>query len=128
MSISEQVKELREYEQYKVFAQNTRRIFKEAADTIEFLSAKLADMERSAEDCGGGWIKCKDRLPETSEYMDFAPNPYMKRLEIAYMTDMVEYTIGYYDGYKWIDKRNREIDNVIAWKPFLKMPEPYHEP
>ena len=63
MSISEQVKELREYEQCKVFAQNTRRIFKEAADTIESLSAKLADMERSA-DCNG-WIECESgKLPD----------------------------------------------------------------
>lgn len=36
----------------------------EAADTIESLSAKLADMERLAEDCGG-WIRCKkDNLPD----------------------------------------------------------------
>ena len=42
----------------------------------------------------GGWIPCSERLPETSEYMEFEPTPYMKRLEIAYMTDMVEYLIG----------------------------------
>ena len=37
----------------------------EAADTIEALSSKLADMERSAEDCGGGWIKCESgKLPD----------------------------------------------------------------
>lgn len=74
----------------------------------------------------GGWIPCSERLPETSEYMEFEPTPHMKRIEIAYMTDMVEYIIGYFDGYKWIDKRNRKIENVIAWKPFLKLPEAYH--
>ena len=67
MSISEQVKELR-------IAGGTcigmgkeliARFLLEAADTIEALSAKLEDMERSAEDCGGGWIKCdKDNLPD----------------------------------------------------------------
>ena len=67
MSISEQVKELR-------IAGGTcigmgkeliARFLLEAADTIEALSAKLADMGRSAEDCGGGWIKCdKDNLPD----------------------------------------------------------------
>lgn len=102
-------------------------VLNKAADTIEVLSAKLADMEQTAADCGG-WILCKNRLPETLEYMEFEPTPYMKRLEIAYMTDMVEYIIGYFDGYKWIDKRNRKIENVIAWKPFLKLTEPYHEP
>jgi rubrerythrin len=67
MSISEQVKELRENAknfsewEYNRFYDTISR----AADTIESLSAKLADMERSAEDCGGGWIKCdKDNLPD----------------------------------------------------------------
>lgn len=58
MSISEQVKELRG------LATETRCLYDDdlhdaliyAADTIESLSAKLADMERSVEDCGGGWI------------------------------------------------------------------------
>ena len=128
MTISEQIKELREIAELFDEIDDGRRMLLQAADTIEALSAKLqaANMERSAEDCGG-WILCKNRLPETLEYMEFEPTPYMKRLEIAYMTDMVEYIIGYFDGYKWIDKRNRKIENVIAWKPFLKLTEPYHE-
>ncbi len=76
MSISEQVKEL----QYKADIYNTvgsawelnraeakilQGLLRKAADTIEALSAKLADMERSAEDCGGGWIPCdEDNLPD----------------------------------------------------------------
>ena len=127
MSISEQVKELREVARMYEGLDGAD-ILREAADTIESLSAKLADMERSAEDCGGGWIQCKDRLPETSEYMEFAPTPYMKRIEISYMTDTVEYLIGFYDGSKWMDKHHNVIKNVIAWKPFLKLPEDYHEP
>lgn len=74
----------------------------------------------------GGWIPCSERLPETSEYIEFEPTPYMKRIEIAYMTDTVEYLIGFYDGSKWMDKRHNIIKNVIAWKPFLKLPEAYH--
>lgn len=97
----------------------------QAADTIEALSAKLANMERSAEDCGIRWIYCNERFPKLTEY---SHENVLKRLEIAYMTDTVGYAIGYYDGYKWIDKRNRKIDNVIAWKQFLKLPESYHEP
>ena len=62
--ISEQVKELRELaDGYKMadrpLAANT---IYQAADTI---SAKLqaANMERSAEDCGG-WIPCEEKLPD----------------------------------------------------------------
>lgn len=60
MSISEQVKELREYSNISLYARESRarELLKEAADTIEALSAKLQaeNMERSVEDCGGGWI------------------------------------------------------------------------
>lgn len=127
--ISEQVRELR----YKADIYNTvgstwelnraeakilQILLRKAADTIEALSEKLAK--------NGGWISCSERLPETSEYMEFAPTPYMKRIEIAYMTDTVEYLIGFYDGSKWMDKHHNIIKNVIAWKPFLKLPEAYH--
>ena len=51
MSISEQVKELREFEiGWLHDVPMAKGIMKQAADTIESLSAKLADMERSAED------------------------------------------------------------------------------
>ena len=69
-----------------------------------------------------GWIPVEERLPEkneyfadTSSYREF-PNGYYRRLEIAYMTDTVEYTHGYYDGYKWMDKWYGIIKNVVAWK------------
>ena len=74
-----------------------------------------------------GWIPVGDRLPEKNEYFvetssdkDF-PNGYYKRLEIAHMTDTVEYIHGYYDGYKWMDKWYDIIENVVAWKTH----EPY---
>lgn len=127
MSISEHVKELRNYERhFKVDRIDGKLspIFGRAADTIEFLSAKLAGMERTAEDCGGGWIYCNERFPRLTEY---SHENVLKRLEIAYMAEAVEYVIGYYDGYKWMDKGNRKIENVIAWKPFLKLPEKRHE-
>lgn len=67
MSISEQVKELREIAknfsewEYNRFYDTISR----AADTIESLCAKLANMDRSAEDCGGGWIECESgKLPD----------------------------------------------------------------
>lgn len=66
MSISEQVKELRELadalHREKWYSAHDTVI--DVADTIESLSAKLADMERSAEDCGG-WIECESgKLPD----------------------------------------------------------------
>lgn len=48
MDISEQVKELREVAEFQYFPY-MERIIKKAADTIEALSAKLADMEYSPE-------------------------------------------------------------------------------
>lgn len=74
-----------------------------------------------------GWISVEERLPEKNEYFvetssdkDF-PNGYYKRLEIAYMTDTIEYVHGYYDGYKWMDKYLDTIKNVVAWR----IHEPY---
>lgn len=69
MSISEQVKELRDgSDVYKVGGfPEVSKLLKNAADTIESLSAKLqaANMERSVEDCGGGWIECESgKLPD----------------------------------------------------------------
>ena len=67
--VSEQVKELRAWADsyYKAdFGRDGIVVaLCKAADTIESLSAKLADMERSAEDCGGGWIECESgKLPD----------------------------------------------------------------
>lgn len=74
-----------------------------------------------------GWIPVEERMPEKNEYFvdtssnkEF-PNGYYRRLEIAYMTDTVEYIHGYYDGYKWMDKYLDAIKNVVAWR----IHEPY---
>lgn len=71
-----------------------------------------------------GWIPVEERLPRKREWHGYDINTnvsYMKRLEIVYMTDTIEYTHGYYDGYKWMDKRHSTIKNVVAWK----VHEPY---
>ncbi|WP_144233206.1 hypothetical protein [[Clostridium] symbiosum] len=66
------------------------------------------------------WISVEERLPAENEYRAVrsahSSKPFLKRLEIAYITDTTEYMFGYYDGYKWMDKCNKEIRNVIAWK------------
>lgn len=65
MSISEQVKELRETAELFDKIDDGRRMLLQAADTIEALSAKLAaNMDRSDRYCGGGWISCEDRLSD----------------------------------------------------------------
>ena len=70
-----------------------------------------------------GWIPVKERSPAGYERIgyDKIGNKYMRRLEIAYMTDTIEYVHGYYDGYKWMDKWYDIIENVVAWK----IHEPY---
>ena len=65
-----------------------------------------------------GWISVEERLPTEEERIGGYDRgiPWSRRLEVAYMTDTVEYTFGYYDGFKFYDKRHRKIKNVIAWK------------
>ena len=71
------------------------------------------------------WISVEDRLPDEDEYLTHHNDGLdtLKRLTVAYMTDTIEYAIGCYDGYKWLNQLgNRAIKDVIAWKP---KPEPY---
>ena len=73
------------------------------------------------------WISVKDRLPRKEEYTAKAEDgtEYYVRLLIAYKTDIVEYEIGYYDGYKWMTEMPiRLIQDVVAWMPFPNMPQP----
>ena len=67
------------------------------------------------------WISVEDRLPSKDEYLTHHNDGIdtLRRLTIAYMTDTISYTIGCYDGYKWVNQLgNRIIKDVIAWKPF----------
>lgn len=102
-----------------------------AARTLSELEKLLSrengpEITRSSRD-NDGWIPVEERLPEKNEYFvdtssnkEF-PNGYYRRLEIAYMTDTVEYIHGYYDGYKWMDEYLDAIKNVVAWR----IHEPY---
>ena len=94
------------------------------SETVVLLDDVEEILEKHMND---GWIPVEERLPEKNEYFvetssdkDF-PNGYYKRLEIAYMTDTIEYVHGYYDGYKWMDKYLDTIKNVAAWR----IHEPY---
>lgn len=78
-------------------------------------------IRKHMKDC---WIPVEDRLPEEKEWRGYDEEKhcaYMKRMEVTYMTDTLEYAFGYFDGYKWMDKRYDIIKNVVAWKPH----EPY---
>lgn len=121
--ISEQVKELRNkadiFEQSGCAVDGIVRAFRQAADTIESLSAKLqaANMERSAEDCGG-WIKCKVRLPE--EGHEVLLQDYYGNREIGRFGHNKDYQEGFYSR-DWFSTAN----NYLAWR---ELPDVYHEP
>ena len=75
----------------------------------------------------GRWIPVTERLPTKEEYTAKAEDgtEYYVRLLIAYKTDIVEYEIGYYDGYKWMTEMPiRIIKDVVAWMPFPNLPQP----
>lgn len=104
-------------------------VYAEVADGYGAMCVTVGTIERIIRKHMGndGWIPAEERPPEKNEYFvntssnkDF-PNGYFRRLEIAYMTDTVEYIHGYYDGYKWLDKYLDAIKNVVAWR----IHEPY---
>lgn len=132
MSISEQVKELRAIANNLYIGHNMPislavERFREAADTIEALSAKLADMERSAEDCGGGW---KPISEYSREKYDWVLIKYFDGKEEC-VPQVAELRS---DG-KWHVSTDFDGDFVIpSWfdvRYFFDMQtisEPYHEP
>lgn len=126
--ISEQVKELREYSNISLYARESRarELLKEAADTIEALSAKLAaaNMKRSDRYYGGGWIY--DRAPTKEEcgrwrgkflVTVYANEPTVMYMEYEY-TEIRGKEVG---RWIWCDKVNIPWE-VVAWRKF---PKPY---
>lgn len=115
MSISEQIKELKWYASYQE-CEKTQELMYNAADTIESLSEKLADMERSAEDCGSGWIICnKYNLPK--EKGKYWVTYFWSNKGCVELCD-------FEDGKFYPSSVNHE--NVYAWKP-CDFPKPYCE-
>lgn len=132
MSISEQVKELRETAELFDKIDDGRRMLLQADDTIEALSAKLevANMERSDRHYGYGWIA--DRVPDESGYYlvtyhewsngDFLPkfnDIYVKRLHYQKSERFTGWNFP-----KRVDERAENDTNreVLSWQP---LPEPY---
>ena len=123
--ISEQVKELREFGRNRkldVFSYDEiNQVLLKAADTIESLSAKLADMERSAKECGG-WIYCGDgkNLPEPGRRYRVTALWKDGDFETRSVYDLVYGTDGLWHGKNYIPVSFE----IIAWKP---LEEPYKE-
>ena len=95
----------------------------ELVDPIEAVADYLLDSGVTVQE----WISVKDRLPSKEEYTAKTEDgtEYYVRLLVAYKTDIVEYEIGYYDGYKWMTEMPiRLIKDVVAWMPFPDMPQP----
>ena len=115
MSIEEQITELRGT---ALEEPSFGRILEEAADTIESLS-KL-----QAEDCGGGWILCKERLPENSTEIVLVclKNGAVSVAICPIGGEFINMIVG-----ASVQKIRvfPECNPVIAWKP---LPDPYHEP
>ncbi len=121
--ILEDIKEI--FEDNKVIELNSDGTLDKCVIDVKLAWNDIKDIIRKH--MNDGWIPVEDRLPEKNEYFvdtsndnDF-PNGYYRRFEIACMTDTIEYIHGYYDGYKWINKRHKTINNVLAWK----IHEPY---
>lgn len=85
-------------------------IINQAADTTEALSEKL-QVENM--DNGGGWIACKDRLP------DIECDVLLSLRSLDIYTGFRANTEGmfYVEGEGYV-----EYENVLAWQP---LPEPY---
>ena len=128
MSISEQVKELRvlasipDIDSGALYDLNDKLY--QAADTIESLSAKLqaADMARS-EDCGGGWIPCKERLPEEDVNVLVQVSGTYRNITFEDAFELATYIKG--EGWTLESYPDIYNPNIIAWQP---LPELYHEP
>jgi len=128
--ISEQVKEIREYADSYYKADFGRegivKVLRQAADTIEALSAKLsaANMERSETYYNDSCIPCKERLPEVEKFYivtyKFDDEKDLRCHELYYGIADNDIEAGWY-----IDDdctRLYKQFTVIAWQP---LPESY---
>lgn len=87
------------------------------SDDIETFKPDWCPLRESAEDCGG-WIPCKERLPE--EGQEVLLQDYYGNREIGRFGHNEDYQEGFYSG-DWFST----VNNYLAWH---ELPEPYHEP
>ena len=114
--ISEQIQALRDLSAVYI-GNGLPKVFADAADTIEELSAKLAtaNMERSTAYHNGGWIPCSERLPkeETDVLVQWGEHADMSTARIRKGEWHVH-------GIFLTKVGNPEV--ITAWMP---LPEPY---
>lgn len=97
--------------------EGTTELMEQAADTIEALSAKLAEanMEWSDRYYSGGWISVEDRLPEKDGFYLVTMDGEIAGEDKPF-TGLTEFENG-----KWFDDED-DYQCVLAWQP---LPEPY---
>lgn len=118
---SEQVRRLREFAKTLTYA-DEYNLIKDAADTIEELSAKLhtSQMERSSQYYNGGWIPVSERIPDVgSEVLvcfDF------KGKRSVYISHF--YGDGEFHGLddEYLTSEGRKYRKAVAW---MHLPEPW---
>lgn len=121
--ISEQIKELRELSDAYTAGEhrNVGDKLKQAADTIEFLSAKPEETK---------WFSCSDRLPKEPSQIPLTTEELERMIEddilqecIVTMYGAKKSTMLYYAGNgEWYDPVTAEFYDVTAWQP---LPGPY---
>lgn len=127
------VEKLRDYSNVSLYAREfaARELFKQAADTIEFLSEELEKKEND------GWIKCSERMPEEHDSCLakwYGTNRWTDAMWRK-QSDDVLVTMEFEDGTRKTEKMKTHDGkwfydiyvvkfNVVAWCP---LPEPYKE-
>lgn len=106
--------------EYGIMGDDSGKLMSEAADTIEALSAKLekTNMERPERYYSGGWILCKERLPEKDGF-------YLATIDGEIVGEDKPFSgLAEFENGKWIDDED-DFQCILAWMPLT---EPYHEP
>lgn len=119
--ISEQIKELRELSDAYTAGghRNVGDKLKQAADTIESLSAKLEETK---------WIPCSDHLPEEPEVLPsdalgaLIREGTLQEYIVMLYGALKPTTLHYAGNGEWHDQWTGEIYRVTAWRP---LPGPY---
>ena len=124
--IREEIKALRDVAQ--AYSHNgLGMILKQAADTIEELSAKLAtaNMERSTAYYNDGWIPCSEKTPEFEKYTLIPMWVTMRKKDgTCRFVTRLKWN-GYHGRWEWNNgKTVSDTWEIIAWQK-VNYPAPY---
>lgn len=118
---NENIKGLTDFEHTQIFNALVYLDMYQRIGTIDAFMELKQNAKRSAEDCCGGWIRCKDRLPDVKS---------SERTKTGICTDngesfLITDTEGYVYESTFYAIAQKFEDDAVAWMP---KPEPYHEP